>query len=73
MDDVQRVARKDYEPTDEDVVRARLRTLGVQEYQFVFEKGAEAGQEWWIYDVGGARNMVSPTCITSVSYFMVLG
>jgi guanine nucleotide-binding protein alpha-1 subunit len=26
-------------PTDNDVVRARLRTVGVQEHRFVFEQG----------------------------------
>lgn len=71
----------DYEPSDSDIVRARLRTIGVQEYRFVFEKGEiltlsssldfiqmlsleflplglEAGQEWLMYDVGGARSLV---------------
>lgn len=26
-------------PTDDDVIRARLRTLGVQEYRFIFDHG----------------------------------
>lgn len=34
LDDLDRIAHRDYEPTDEDVVRARLRTTGVQEYRF---------------------------------------
>ena len=29
----------DYQPSDDDVVRARLRTMGVQEHRFIFEKG----------------------------------
>lgn len=29
----------DYEPSDEDVVRARLRTTGVQEYHFTLDRG----------------------------------
>ena len=29
----------DYEPSDDDVIRARLRTIGVQEYRFIFDKG----------------------------------
>ncbi|KAH8111812.1 G-protein alpha subunit-domain-containing protein [Phellopilus nigrolimitatus] len=50
LDDVQRVAMHDYEPTDDDdIVRAWLRTMGVQEYHFLFERGAEAGQEWLMY------------------------
>lgn len=32
MDDVDRVVARDYEPSDQDVVKARLRTIGVQEY-----------------------------------------
>lgn len=40
LNDVRRVAARGYEPTDTDVVRARLRTMGVQEYRFVFERGA---------------------------------
>ncbi|KAI0314443.1 G-alpha-domain-containing protein [Amylostereum chailletii] len=56
LNDVDRIVRRDYEPSDDDVVRARLRTLGVQEYSFTFEKGREAGREWIMYDVGGARS-----------------
>ena len=34
MDDIDRVVARDYEPSDQDVIKARLRTLGVQEYHF---------------------------------------
>ncbi|KAI0743434.1 G-alpha-domain-containing protein [Daedaleopsis nitida] len=57
LNDVQRIAARDYQPSDHDVVRARLRTMGVQEHRFMFEKGSEVGQEWVIYDVGGARSL----------------
>ena len=40
LEDVDRIATKNYRPSDDDVVRARLRTLGVQEHRFVFEEGA---------------------------------
>ena len=40
LDDLDRIARKDYEPSDDDVVRARLRTVGVQEYRINFETGS---------------------------------
>ncbi|KAJ4480909.1 guanine nucleotide binding protein, alpha subunit [Lentinula aciculospora] len=56
LNDVDRIAVSNYEPTDDDVVRARLRTLGVQEYKFIFEHGRTAGQEWRLYDVGGTRS-----------------
>jgi guanine nucleotide-binding protein alpha-1 subunit len=39
LDDLYRIAHRGYEPTDDDVVRARLRTMGVQEYRFVLETG----------------------------------
>ncbi|KAI0342360.1 G-protein alpha subunit [Trametopsis cervina] len=63
---VDRVASRAYEPTDDDVVRARLRTLGVQEYRIPFTSAGIKttpatrglfGKEWRIYDVGGARSM----------------
>jgi hypothetical protein len=76
INDSDRIARRDYQPTDDDVIRARLRTLGVQEYKFIFDHGMVSqcfssyfpysfftpgrtmGQEWRLYDVGGARNTV---------------
>lgn len=53
--DVNRIARRDYTPSDDDVVRSRLRTLGVQEHRILFETGPAAGTEWCLYDVGGSR------------------
>ncbi|KAF7297279.1 hypothetical protein MIND_00961100 [Mycena indigotica] len=56
LNDVDRIAREDYQITDEDIIRARLRTLGVQEYRVTFEHGHSAGNEWRMYDVGGTRS-----------------
>ncbi|PPR03787.1 hypothetical protein CVT26_005785, partial [Gymnopilus dilepis] len=56
INDAERIARTDYQPTDDDVIRARLRTLGVQEYKFIFDHGRTMGQEWRLYDVGGTRS-----------------
>jgi hypothetical protein len=39
LNDIERIAARDYEPSDNDVIRARLRTLGVQEYSFWVEQG----------------------------------
>ena len=36
LNDVERIAGRNYEPSDDDVVRASLRTLGVQEYKIEF-------------------------------------
>ncbi|OAX37975.1 G-alpha-domain-containing protein [Rhizopogon vinicolor AM-OR11-026] len=53
LNDTARIATINYEPTEEDIVRARLRTFGVEEHRFVQENGSE----WYIYDVGGSRSM----------------
>ena len=37
LDDMKRITQRDYEPSDQDVVRSRLRTIGVQEYKLVME------------------------------------
>ncbi len=44
----------------DDVLRARLKTVGVSEYKFELEAtaGRETGMEWRIYDVGGTRSQV---------------
>lgn len=39
LDDVERIASCDYTPSDDDIIRSRLRTLGVQEYRFTFDHG----------------------------------
>lgn len=39
MGDVDRIVARDYEPSDQDVVKARLRTVGVQEYHFSISGG----------------------------------
>ena len=41
----------------DDIVRARVRTLGVEEHRFTLESGALPGTEWYIYDVGGSRSV----------------
>ncbi|KAF5375428.1 hypothetical protein D9615_007931 [Tricholomella constricta] len=56
LNDTERIASRNYQPTDDDVIRARLRTLGVQEYRFIFDHGRTVGQEWRLYDVGGTRS-----------------
>lgn len=44
-------------PTDEDIVRARIKTLGVTEYRFTVKAvGNTISRDWRIYDVGGQRS-----------------
>jgi len=56
MNDIARVADINYEPTDCDMMRARVRTLGVEEHHFVIEKGLDVGTDVYVTDVGGARS-----------------
>ena len=42
----------------DDVLKARLKTVGVSEYSFHMEAGDERGTEWRIIDVGGSRSQV---------------
>ena len=55
LNEIDRITAKKYIPTDDDVLKARLKTLGVVEHSFTI-KGSERGAEWKIYDVGGARH-----------------
>ncbi|KIM41553.1 hypothetical protein M413DRAFT_11089 [Hebeloma cylindrosporum] len=63
LNDLNRIASRDYVVTDDDIMRARLRTVGIQEHSLVFKQGPwdnpksgkESGWEWRIFDVGGCR------------------
>ena len=39
MGQLDRIAARSYDPSDDDIVKARLRTLGVQENRIKFGKG----------------------------------
>ncbi|KAG2022612.1 guanine nucleotide-binding protein alpha-4 subunit, variant 2 [Coprinopsis cinerea AmutBmut pab1-1] len=56
LDEIPRITAKKYIPTDADVLKARLKTMGVVEHTFHVPLGSSKGSEWRIYDVGGARN-----------------
>ncbi|GJJ10737.1 hypothetical protein Clacol_004964 [Clathrus columnatus] len=58
LDELERVTSAGYVPSDDDILRARLKTVGVTEYRFDMEAsaGRESGSEWRIYDVGGSRS-----------------
>ncbi|KAF8635732.1 hypothetical protein AX15_000348 [Amanita polypyramis BW_CC] len=64
LNDLDRIARWDYTVDDNDIVRARLRTVGVQEYRLKLDRnwgnpGPISPWEWRIYDVGGCRTLRS--------------
>ncbi|KAL0578880.1 hypothetical protein V5O48_003113 [Marasmius crinis-equi] len=63
LEDVPRIARQDYTPTSDDILRARVRTIGPEEHRISMENSMSqvapesgGGKEWVIYDVGGARS-----------------
>ncbi|KAI0275481.1 G-alpha-domain-containing protein [Gloeopeniophorella convolvens] len=57
LDQIDRITAKKYTPTDDDVLKARLKTVGVVEHSFTINMGTMRGNSnWVIYDVGGARN-----------------
>ncbi|KAJ3999828.1 guanine nucleotide binding protein, alpha subunit [Lentinula boryana] len=63
LNDIDRIASLSYLPSDDDVVRSRLRTVGVQEYRIFVDTtntlnlNARPKREWVLYDVGGSRTM----------------
>ncbi|GBE87343.1 predicted protein [Sparassis crispa] len=59
LDDLERITAPRYLPSDDDVLKARLKTVGVSEYRFEMEAGSESGTQWRIIDVGGSRSQVS--------------
>lgn len=40
----------------DDILKARLSTVGVEEHKLLMETNHESGKEWIIYDVGGSRS-----------------
>jgi len=58
LDSLDRVTAARYLPTDDDILRARLKTLGVTEHQIRVKNSLGIGKDWRIYDVGGHRSQV---------------
>ncbi|KDQ18140.1 hypothetical protein BOTBODRAFT_155240 [Botryobasidium botryosum FD-172 SS1] len=56
LNDITRITARKYVPTAQDVLNARLKTVGIIEHHFALDRGAERGTDWKFYDVGGARN-----------------
>lgn len=57
LDSLERVTSLRYVPTDEDILRARLKTIGVSEHRFTLKAGNMLSHDWRVYDVGGARSL----------------
>ncbi|KAF8191193.1 guanine nucleotide binding protein, alpha subunit [Pholiota molesta] len=58
LDSLDRVAGAHYVPTDDDILRARLKTLGVSEHRFKITTNGLV-RDWKVYDVGGHRSQVT--------------
>lgn len=54
IEDIDRIASPGYLPSMDDVMRARIQTLGIAEHEFEIALGPKAVR-WLLYDVGGAR------------------
>ncbi|KIJ61417.1 hypothetical protein HYDPIDRAFT_96606 [Hydnomerulius pinastri MD-312] len=62
LDALDRVTSPKYIPTDDDILRARLKTLGVSEHRFQMKTGplgSSMSHDWRVFDVGGQRSLVS--------------
>ncbi|KAM6492716.1 Guanine nucleotide binding protein (G-protein), alpha subunit [Amanita muscaria] len=58
LDSLERVTSLRYVPTDDDILRARLKTLGVKEHKFRISSGTSPWRDLRIFDVGGHRSQV---------------
>ncbi|KAF8621444.1 hypothetical protein AX15_007798 [Amanita polypyramis BW_CC] len=72
LDDIDRIAALNYEPTNLDIIRARIRTTGAEEHMLQIEKGGgvsgvlsgiahtikgnQVGSCYYITDVGGSKS-----------------
>ncbi|KAG6380721.1 G-alpha-domain-containing protein [Boletus reticuloceps] len=56
LDEIARITALRYFPTDQDVLKARLKTMGIVEHTFSIPDPPHVNVDWKVYDVGGARN-----------------
>ncbi|KAH9477866.1 Guanine nucleotide-binding protein alpha-4 subunit [Psilocybe cubensis] len=56
LDQVKRVTGENFRPRPDDVLKARVNTLGPEEHTIVAESGSEKEKHYTIYDVGGSRS-----------------
>ncbi|KEP49247.1 guanine nucleotide-binding protein alpha subunit [Rhizoctonia solani 123E] len=57
LDEINRITQPGYLPSDDDILRARIRTIGISEWSFQFTyPGKKNLCNWRLFDVGGARS-----------------
>ncbi|CAE6465019.1 unnamed protein product [Rhizoctonia solani] len=55
--ELNRITQPGYLPSDDDILRARIRTIGISEWSFQFTyPGKKNLCNWRLFDVGGARS-----------------
>ncbi|KAG6907740.1 hypothetical protein DXG01_007540 [Tephrocybe rancida] len=59
LDSLDRVTAPGYVPSDDDVLRARLKTLGASEHRFKIRPEHGPTRDWRVFDVGGHRSLSS--------------
>ncbi|KAG8830984.1 hypothetical protein FRC17_003939, partial [Serendipita sp. 399] len=59
LGDVDRIVSRGYVPTDDDILRSRLKTIGVTEHQIRMNHSGSISRDWLVYDVGGTRTQRS--------------
>ena len=64
LDDIARLSSPLYQPTDQDVLRARLRTVGMQECTFTMENGQDHISRYAIKPGASRLRLppISPSC-----------
>ncbi|KAJ6499584.1 guanine nucleotide binding protein, alpha subunit [Mycena vitilis] len=57
LNEVQRICQEDYTPTSDDILRARVHTVGPEEHLITMEgMGNENLKSWTVYDMGGSTS-----------------
>ncbi|EDR07084.1 guanine nucleotide-binding protein alpha-4 subunit [Laccaria bicolor S238N-H82] len=56
LDALERVTAPQYIPTDDDILKARLKTLGVTEHRFILSGKNNISRDWRVFDIGGHRS-----------------
>ena len=54
MQSIDRITQEDYKPSTDDILRARLQTMGIASHEFSVQVSGRSIM-WHLYDVGGAR------------------
>ncbi|KAJ7800319.1 guanine nucleotide binding protein, alpha subunit [Mycena olivaceomarginata] len=55
LDEVQRICQENYTPTSDDILRARIHTVGPEEH-FINMEANENLKSWTVYDMGGSTS-----------------